>query len=217
MKTTGILKKFLNKIRYRMVLFAIQNRLSNIGINISPYYIFQVRQSENSEPPKLKVDNPSAYEVAILGVDDIKSMDVNFSVYSDIPLLDFYKRSDLCVGVKHNQKIISVQFFNLMECNFKPYKFKLKSNEVYAFGLITMESYKGKNIAPYSTYHCFNLLKKFNKDIIYIVNDCFNTASLNVTKKYNARPVVLFLYINIFKKLQWTIVLQNYNCFGNSS
>ena len=202
-----IIKKIFLKIRYRLLLFTIKKKLSAFGVEISTYSIFQLTQPENTKPPKIKDKYPAAYEVAILGTDDIKSMG---SIYSSTSLHDFFKKGDLCIGIKHNQKIISVQFFNFTECDFSPYKFKLKSNEAYVFGLNTIESYRGKNIAPYSTYHSFNILKNFKKNIVYTVNDCLNSSSLKVTKKNNARPVLMLLHINLFKKFQRSIVLKKY-------
>lgn len=212
MRKTGFFKKIANKFRHNLVLFTLQKNLSKItGIIIFPSYLFQIRQPDTFTPPKIKDDHPASYKIEILKENDIKTLANYKCGYSEAQLIDFYKNEVLFIGVKHNQLVVSFHMINLKECDFEPYKFKLKSNETYAYGLFTIEPYRGKNLAAFQVYHTIKILKKMNKDTMYIMNEYFNTATLMATKKYNATPIKLILYIRLFKRFRWTKVLKTYN------
>jgi len=214
MLETGTIQKVRKKIRHGMIPYILKTKLTRLGIDIFPFYLFQVRQSFDCVPPKVRDANPDAYEVAILTEEDIHNMDVESGFFSRAELQEWIRRNSLCIGVKHHGKTVSYQLFNLSECHIPAYPFRLKNNEAYGFALYTMESYKGKNIAGFSTWHCLEILLKRGIDTMYIVNDCLNTATLRVTRKYNAKPFRLILHISLFNKLRQTWVLKSYQGFS---
>ena len=210
MEKTGTFRKIISRIRYHLIIHVLINRLAKRGIIICPFYLFKVRQLNSAIPPAIRDNDPVSYRVEILKKEDVSELGSNNPFYIEAQLRNYFDNGVLVIGVKHNQSIVTSHMLNLNECDFDYYRFKLKNNEAYGFGLFTLESYKGKNLAAFQAYYTFEILKQFNKDAYYFINDYFNRSTLRVTRKYNARPVKLLIHISLFKKFKCTRVLKTY-------
>lgn len=211
-----MIQRIFDKIRHRLVLQVIRNRLAAIGIKVAPFYVYQSKLSDIKEIPAIKDDDLSAYEVNILGAEDIKYIGNNSRGYTETHFQKLLKNNNICIGIKHDHKVVAFIWFDLDECNYPPHRFRLKENEAYGFSLYTMESCRGKGIAAYLIYQGYQLLKSSrNIDTFYSVNEYYNSSSLNLKKKMHARRLKLILYIELFKKLQWKVTLKNYSITGH--
>jgi len=206
-----MIKRIIDKIRYHLVLQVFRNQLAKIGIKFMPFYVYRISLTNITEPPKIRDEDTAGYELEILGTDDINYIGNNARGYAESRFLKNSERGNICIGVKHNHKIAAFAWFDLDECNFEPHRFKLKKTEAYCFSLFTMESFRGKNIATYLLYHSFNILKYKNINTIYSVNEFFNSSSLRIKKKLNGTKMKLILYVELFKKLSFKVVLRNYH------
>jgi hypothetical protein len=76
--------------------------------------------------------------------------------------------------------------------------------------MYTMDDFRGKNLAPYLRYKSYEILKELGRDKIYSVSVLFNSSAIRYKEKLNAKNLKLILYIELFKKLKWSITLKNY-------
>ena len=214
MKKTVTIKYFFSKIRHNLLIHVLINKLAKRGIIINPFYIVKVRKRYIDTPPKIRDNDPASYKVEIFNKNDLEALGGNnpwpWYWYTKAELQKYLDDNILVICVKHNELIVSSHMLNLNKGDFDLYPFELKSNEAYGFNLFTLESYKGKNLSAFQIYHTFDILEKFGKDVVYTINDYFNKSTIKVSKKNNAIPVKLVLYISLFKKLKWAKVLKTY-------
>ena len=203
-----LLKKIINKFRYGLVLKAVTSQLNRIGIQFSPYY--WVQEGINStDIPEIK-GNSSDYTVGFLEVEEIKNLGNNpwgDSVDKQLADLTAGKK---CLGLKYKDEIASFMWISFSECSFKPALILLKEDEAYLSHMFTMESFRGKNMAPYLRYKSYEFLKKMGRDKIYSTTEYFNPSASRYKEKLNAKKIKLVLYIEIFKKLKWSTILKRY-------
>jgi hypothetical protein len=209
-KDIGIskLQWFWNKVRYGLVLQGLRNRLSRIGLEFRPYY-WVLEGSENISPPEIK-GNISEYSLKFLGRKDMKIIGRKASGHEEEKLLDHIEKGKKCIGLIHKGEIAAFMWLDFEECNFTPNLLRLKENEVYLFSMYTMDIYRGKNLAPYLRYKSYEMLRKLGKDTFYSISEYFNYSTIKFKNKLKAKHLKLILYIELFKKIRWSITLRKY-------
>jgi GNAT superfamily N-acetyltransferase len=192
-----------------MVLQVIKNRITKIGIEFTPYYLFQ-EGINSTEMPKIK-GIISDYSFEFLGPEDMKIIGTNTSGYSEEKLLGFLKAGGKCLGMKYKGRIAAFMWINFNEINYKSISIPLRSNEAYLWNMFTIESHRGKNLASYLRYKGYEILKEMGRDKVYSVSELFNSPALKFKKKLkNTRKQKLLLYIRLFKRFQWNFPLKTY-------
>ncbi len=206
--TVTLLKKAATKVRYGMTIFSISSILQRIGIELTPYVIFQ----ESINVPALSeiIKTDSEYPFELLGPDDIKVISKWKTGFSEAEMLSLFDSGGKCFGIKHHGNIVAFSWIDFNEMSYKSTKVRLKSNEAYLWYMFTLESYRGKNLAPYLRYKCYEILKEMNRDVFYSITDYFNSPSMNFKKKLNAKRLKLILYIKLFKKYSRSFTLKTY-------
>jgi hypothetical protein len=203
-----LLKKILSKFKHGLVLQAIRNQLARFGIVLTPYY--WVQEGINStEEPKIK-GTISDYKVEFLDAEDLKDIDEIFHGYPVARLIADLNSGKICLGLKHNDEIASLMWINLNECSFSSINKPLKADEAYLTSMHTIESFRGNNLAPFLRYKSYEILKKMGRDKIYSVSEFFNSSAIRYKQKLNAKNLKLVLYIELFKRLKWSITLKTY-------
>ena len=205
----SVLKKIQIKFRYGMALQAISSILSRIGIEITPYYLFQ-EGINITEMPEIKGGSVD-YSFEMLGPEDMKVIGaINFVRFSEMKLLTLLNSGEKCIGIKHKGEIAAFMWINFSEFIYKSTAVQLKSNEAYLYFMNTMESYKGKNIAPYLRYKSYEILNEMGRDKLYSISDYFNSPAVKFKAKLNSKKLKLIIDIQIFKKLHWNFTLKSY-------
>jgi hypothetical protein len=120
------------------------------------------------------------------------------------------QNGQLCMGLKYKDEIVAVVFAKFNDFIYKNRTFKLESNQAYILNLYTFESQRGKNLAPYLRYHCYEALKEKGIEKVFCITSFFNKSSLKSNKKLNINHLSLFLHIRLFKKFHWNYILKNY-------
>ena len=190
----------------------IFGRLAKIGLEISPYYLVQEGLSDESVlklKPELDPCQPGFLEPS-----DMKAI----SSISDGPsgmipedkLMGRLANGCKCFGIKHNGEIAAYMWCSLRECTDKSLSFKLKNDESYLFDACTVKAYRGKNLAPYLRYQLYRYLAEIGRTRCYSITTLFNSSSVRFKEKLKARNLRLYLYINLFDKLQWNLLLRDY-------
>jgi hypothetical protein len=201
-------KKIRNKFRYGLVLQAVTNQFNRIGIRFTPYY--WVQEGINyTEPPEI-YGIASDYTVGFLEADEIKTLGANPWGDSINKQLADLKAGKKCLGLKYKNEIASFMWINFKECSFKPARVTLKNDEAYLSYMYTMENYRGKNLAPYLRYKSYEIIKEMGREKIYSTTEFFNPSAVRYKEKLKAKNLKLILYIEIFKRIKWSITLKTY-------
>ena len=195
------------RIQDGQVLFSIRNLLIRVGIHIGPYY--WVREGAYPiDEPDIRLD-PTKCKVSYFDLkelEEIKKTETSFG--SDFTGL--LKDGQKCLGIKVDDEIAAFMFIQYDDLLFRGRMFRLDENEVYLQNMFTYEKFRGKNLAPYLRFHCYQLLNKEGIDNIFSVTTYFNKSAMNFKKKLKAQNLQLNLYLILFKKYTWNYTLRNY-------
>lgn len=209
-KNHSVFKKIQIRFRHGMVLQSISYQLSRIGFEFTPYYLY-LDSSSNLEKPIINFPHEE-YIFELLGSEDMKMIGaINYAGFTEEKLLTLLERGEKCFGLKYKGEIACFMWANFSEFSYKSTTMQLKSNEAYLWFMYTLESYRGKNLAPYLRYQTINLLKEKGRNRLYSISDCFNLPAVKFKKKLNAEKIRLVLFIELFKKYNWSFTLKSYN------
>ena len=205
----SLLKKIMGKVRYGLTLQGIRYVLIKVGIEFSPYYLFQ-EGINVTEIPEIK-GMDTDYSCELLKPEDMKVIGaINYAGYSEEKLLVFLKAGEQCLGLKHNNEIVAFMWMNFKELNYKSTVIPLKDNEAYLWFMYTRDSYRGKNLAPYLRYKSYEMLKEKGRDKLYSVSDYFNSPAVIFKKKLNAQKLKLILFVQLFDRVRHTYTLKSH-------
>jgi hypothetical protein len=151
------------------------------------------------------------YAIGFLGPEDMKEIaEIPSRKISEEVLLARLGEGKKCFGAKYHGKLAAFTWCNFESCSDPIYRFKLKDNEVYLFDAYTLESFRGKNIAPYLRFKCYEALKALGRNNFYSLSLYFNKPAIKFKKKLNARPLILGLYINVLGRWDRTWKIKKY-------
>ena len=201
-------KLLWHRIRHGLFLFTLRNALTRIGLDIAPYYWY--REIKNgAEKPEIR-DSFKDYELYYIGLDEIGIMN-NIMGLTTKELEQNLSMGQICIGLKRGKEIAALLFVDLQDFVFKGRSFKIKDKEGYLLNVYTFQAYRGKNLATYLRYHCFELLENYCVEELYSIVSYFNTSSIKVNKKLNAQKLKLYLYIGLLKRYHWNFLLKDYS------
>lgn len=205
----GVVKKASQRAHHGLLLMFILNRLAKTGLEIYPYYLMQAGLcNENGSELRRKLDpgTPDLLELSdVRAISSIPGYHV-----SEKRALEWLANGCRCFGVKRDAEIASLVWCNLRECRSRTLSFPLGEDEAYLFDSYTAEAFRGKNLAPYLRYQMYKHLASMGRTKCYSSIHLFNTPSLKVARKVNARPLRLYLYINLFNQCHCRFVLKDY-------
>jgi Acetyltransferase (GNAT) family. len=204
----SFLKKIQVKVRYGLTLQAIRYMFIRIGIEFTPYYLFQ-EGINITEIPEIKGLDAN-YSCELIRPEDMKIIGaLNYAGFSEEKLLKLVEAGEKCIGIKHNGEIVAFMWINFIELSYKATVIHLKSDEAYLWFMYTMESYRGNNLAPYLRYKSYEMLKEMGRDKLYSISDYFNSPAVTFKKKLNAKKLELILFIQLFNKLHRSFTLKS--------
>ncbi|MCG2462006.1 GNAT family N-acetyltransferase [Flavobacteriaceae bacterium F89] len=201
-------QRYRDVIKNGMFLFGVKNRLERLGIEIMPYY-WVGEGMEDCTEPGIKGDI-SEFTLINLSLEEIKMLwkDAGDRVLEG--RVEEYRQCPYCVGLEHHGEIAAYMFIGFKDLNFKGKLFPLKENEAYLANMWTFHSFRGRNLAPYLRYKCYQLLKEQGRDTNYSITEYFNKSSIKFKNKLNAKNLNLFIYFNFFGKWQKHYLLKTY-------
>ena len=202
------LKRALIRIRYGLALQTVRGLLMKIGIEFSPFYLF-LEGANFSEIPEIKEQHPD-YTIGLLEPKDIKMIGNVQKELSDEKLTTLLEAGAKCIAIKNKGEIIAFMWISFDVLSYYSTVMKLKNDEAYLWFMYTMESHRGKNLAPHLRYKSYVLLKELGRDKIYSASDSFNTPAIRFKEKLNAKKLKLILFIKIFNRFQWSFTLKSY-------
>jgi hypothetical protein len=205
----SIFKKIRGKVHYGLTLQSFRNLFIRMGIDLSPYYLFQ-EGIKFTETPEIK-DIYTDYSCELLKAEDMKALGaINYLGFSEDKLLKLLEAGQQCIGIKHDDEILAFMWINFTEINYKSTIIQLQGDEAYLWFMYTRESYRGKNLAPYLRFMSYNMLKKMGRNKLYSISDYFNSPAVIFKKKLDAKKLKLILFVQLFHKLPHSFTLKLY-------
>lgn len=206
--SVSLIRSFQEKIRFGLVFQSIRYRLIRYGFEFTPFYLMQEGINLVEKIPVIS-GQQNEYSLEFLGDEDMKIVAFNSGLPEERPLY-LLKTGQKCVGLRHNGKITAFLWINLKEIEFGSLKMPLKSNEAYLWDMYTIDSYRGKNLAPFLRFKTYEILKKMGREVLYSVSVCFNKPTIKCKKKLNAKPLKLMMFIELFHNYRWCFKLKSY-------
>ena len=204
-----------SKISHGLIIHTLLNQFSKIGIAITVYYWVQEGLFLNEIPEP--GGNPDDYSLITLDSNDIKS---NIHNIRGVTLEEFLKRLEegqICFGMKYKDEISSIMWANIKNCHHRPGGSNLENDEAYLHGMYTFDSFRGRNIAPFLRYKCYDALRNMGRDKLFSITEYFNKSAVRYKQKLNARNLDLCLIIDLFNKLRRRFHLKSYRRKARSS
>ena len=204
----SLLKKIQTKIRYGLTLHSIRNILQKIGIEINPYCLFQ----EGINVPEIDGLGriTSDYSFELLGPEDMKIIGAMDAGYSEEQFLALLSKGEKSIALKHNGEIAAFMFINFTDVSHKSTIIHLKSNEAYLWFMFTVNSYRGKNLAPYLRYKSYEILREMGRDVLYSISDYFNSPAIKFKQKLNAKKLKIILDFKLFNRFSRSYTVKSY-------
>jgi GNAT superfamily N-acetyltransferase len=119
---------------------------------------------------------------------------------SEEQLLLRLEEGKLCFGAKHRGIPVAFTWCDMNECHYEGQRFRLKDDEAYLFDAYTLDSYRGRGIAPYIRYQLYKELAKLGRTALHSVSERFNSSSIRFKEKLNARLVGRGILVQLFSK-----------------
>ncbi|MGP8005385.1 MAG: GNAT family N-acetyltransferase [Smithella sp.] len=187
---------------------ALFDRLSRLGITIVPYYLFEESKSFlNTADTKLILDKP--YETIILNrsnINLIKGFENPSSTENEFSKL--WDKDCSCICLTSEGCVLGYGWVDYRKCNYKYLSFELKNNEAYAFNFHTARHMRGRNIAPFLRSFLYEHVRNMGRNRIYSISEQFNTPALKFKEKINAKPLLHYVYVNLFNKISKNIKIK---------
>lgn len=207
-KKLSFREKVASRFRHGLVLYSLRNFLSRLGLEILPYWLEREGLDQCVEPP-IK-GNPAEYRVAPMEKEVIaqffREQNWESSAWEESPLWDQY-----AYGLYHKSQLAAFMMMRNRGFEYKGKFFKLQDNESYLENMYTFDAFRGKNLAPYLRYKCYEVLAREGRTTCYSVTQYFNTSSLKFKTKLGVRHKALYLHLGLFKRLSGTFKLRNYS------
>lgn len=194
-------------IKNGLFLQGVRHAFAKIGIDIMPYYWVE-EEVISTESPKLRTDQLFTFKT--LSKDDLGAIIAETDSITEKKIHQSFADGQECVGLTHEGQIAAYMFIELNDFEIKNRKFKLNANEAYLLNMFTLNDFRGKNLAPYLRYACYRHLENRNIASKYSVSNYFNKSAIRFKQKLNSKPKKLYVNIELFKSIQWNLVLKTY-------
>ena len=197
------------RIQQHMFLLSVSHLLEKMGLKIVPFYI--TRESlDNSIELDLKPKvSPITY--GFLSPAEIKELysrpEMKF-LAKEVPSLQ--ENGCLCFALRHGPEYAAYMWCNLRECSSDFSPFPLSEGEAYLCRAMTMDNYRGKNLAPFLRYELYRQLDERGYHTFYSITEYLNAPARNFKKKLKAQHIKLCFYVGIFKKRVLYLTLKEY-------
>ena len=129
---------------------------------------------------------------------------------SDEELTALLEAGAKCIAIKDKREIVAFMWISFDVVSIYSIDMKLKNDEAYLWSMYTVESHRGKNLAPYLRYKSYEILKDLGRVRLYSVSVFFNSPAVRFKEKLNAKKLKLILFIKIFNRFQWRFTLKSY-------
>jgi len=191
-------------------MMKLLHRLRKMGLTLEFYYVHVGRPSDLQDVNESWEPKLAEYEAGFLHEEDMSEVASCEEWLSEELLLDRMRRGLKCFAVKHRGQIVSYLWCAFEEIACACYQTKLKENEVHLFNAYTRPDYRGKGLAPFMRYQCYNALSNMGIEKFYSVCDVFNAPSVRYKEKTNTPLHKLGLFFALGDKYSRNWILKEY-------
>ena len=197
------------------VLRVLRDVLAKVGIKIEPYYLMQegFRANKPLYAEKTFTEKTfTEYEFGFLSTEDMATIEAlpDRDVAYD-ELVRRLQAGQVCFGVKCQGEIVAFTWCDFTECAFSSYHaFPLRENEAYLSDAYTVESFRGKGIASYTRYRCYQELAKRGKTVLYSRTVSLNAPAMKFKNKLHAEVLESAVLVELFYRWRFSIRLRDY-------
>jgi GNAT superfamily N-acetyltransferase len=189
----GMTGRIRAALDHGVFLLRLNGRFSRLtGIELDVFYL--VREGEFRGEPEWQTSYPD-FKPVLLSREDLELIAPDYSGNDIAGLRSRYDRGHICVGLKHEDSFAAVTWADLKECNYESLHFAMAENEAYLYDAFTLPEYRGKGLAPYMRYQCYEQLKAMGRDRFYSVSAYLNKPAIRFKQKLNARFEKLYVSI----------------------
>jgi GNAT superfamily N-acetyltransferase len=184
--------------------------LAKMDILIQPYYL--VAEGMGNAGPRLVEGGFAEYALGFLGPHDMQAIaTIPGRGLSLEDLLSRLQEGKLCFGAKYHGEVVAFTWCNLTEGTIWSYRvFPLKEHEAFLFDAYTAERFRGRGIAPYLRYRCYDELAKRGRDHCYSITAVWNPPAAKFKKKLGARVLELGIFVSLFHRWRFHLRLRDY-------
>ncbi len=195
-------QRLQHNYKYGLLGQSILLRLTKIGLDLMPYYLYRERIEHAS--PKFPDQKFRLERITAEKIDHIAD---NFPDERRIWRKTWKRRlSDGEIGLllKHGDKIAGFTWANLDACSGTSGHtlFELKCNEAYLHDMVIAKDYRGSNLAMLLRIASYEELKRLNRDTCYSISACFNKPANKFKKKLNAERIELRCEVTLFRRMR---------------
>ena len=177
--------------------------LSKLGIRIEPFDLFLEGLDRGERPAR-----PGWLEggsVNFLAREDMTELArMPGRDFSQDELEGRLRSGQLCLGVRHQEKIIAFTWCHLTECRIETHRlFELSADEASLFDAYTLADYRGRNLAPWMRYRCYEEMAKLGRQCCFSVTIIFNTPAVRFKEKLGARVIGKGVYVELLGRMRF--------------
>jgi len=209
MKIPGFLSEIRKRTKAHILLLTVFHLVSFIGIKISIYYTTRefLHQDTVIDPG---ISPVSCHFLSRSEIEILYSLDETKNLRGEAR--SFHEKGCLCFALKHGDEYAAYMWCNLEYSNVDFCPLPLQTGEAYLFRARTMDSCKGKNLAPFLRNELYKELARMGYTKYYSVTERFNLPAVNFKKKLQAHNERLYFFLGIFNFRLMNLVLKKYSC-----
>ena len=182
-------------LRYGLFVHTVLHKLRPLGVTIVPYRV--MRESLGGPKPSVpRTASGHLYEVSWANVSDADGVAmVTSSTAKHVSAR--LNGGRLCLVAKEGGAVRAVVWCDLEVCSWEHESFPLGESEAYLYGAETHPSARGRGLAPYLRYRCYEALASRGRTVCYSVSEYFNHPAIRFKEKLGARTVSVGLFIGL--------------------
>jgi hypothetical protein len=206
----GKLGRYRTYLANGLLVHEILHLLGRAGIVIEPYYFYQERIAAPARPAdRSRFEGYDFFEAGIADAEGIAAIDPDHDHREEIR--ENFRQGKRCFALRHEGRIVAASWCNVREINYEPCRRPTGRNEAYLYGMETLYSYRGHNLAPYLRARCHEALLADGRDIVYSYTDRFNHPAVRFKEKIGARLLFTGLYVKVFGLPVGNRILRTHN------
>ncbi|MGI9043014.1 MAG: GNAT family N-acetyltransferase, partial [Gemmatimonadaceae bacterium] len=115
----------------------------------------------------------------------------------------------MCLGARHRGSVVAFTWCNLRQCMIERHAlFELRDDEASLFDAYTVESFRGRDLARWMRYRCYEELAAMGRRRCYSVTIVFNTPAVRFKQKLGAKVIGRGVYVDLVARSQFHFGVQ---------
>jgi len=202
------LRSLETNFRYGLLMQRFLDRLKRVGLDISLHYLIRegVQACEMNWP-----DLTNQYSSSVLDQDDVRAVAACSNWITVERIQSRLHKGHLCVILKHGEQVAGYTWVDFDEINNSDCYYEMQPGDAYLYDAFIVTDYRGRGLAPYMRFNCYQQLRDQGRHTFYSISDYFNKPSIRFKRKLSAEIVQLYLQIKIGTLNVGLWVLKDYN------